>query len=386
MMVTSKEENNMNEDNNNNFILVDEDKPKEKKWKKIIKILLVVAIVCSFAMNGYVFYNIITSSDDTTASVPNKGTVKEVNYDVKTDTTSVVDKVSDSVVGVVVYQNTSNNIFGFNDSSSSSESQSGSGSGVVYDQTGKYVDAEVVGSDEYSDVAILRCQPSFDVSVIDLGDSDLLDKGETVLAIGSPLGIQYSGTVTQGIVSATDRTVSVDLNDDNVDDWDMNVIQTDAAINPGNSGGALVNMKGELVGITNMKFSDESVEGMGFAIPINDVITVAEQIRSNGKVSHPVIGISGVSLNDYSSYELQRYGVKVSVDEGIYVVKVTSDGAANKAGIQQGDVIVKLDGKDITTYKSFLTALYSHKAGDKVKVVVNRSGSEKTIEVTLQEK
>lgn len=411
MMVTSKEENNMNEDNNNNFILVDEDKPKEKKWKKIIKILLVVAIVCSFAMNGYVFYNIITSSDDTTASVSNKGTVKKVNYDVKTDTTSVVDKVSDSVVGVVVYQNTSNNIFGFNGSSSSSESQSGSGSGVVYDQTGKYtyiitnhhvidgankvqvvfsngeyVDAEVVGSDEYSDVAILRCQPSFDVSVIDLGDSDLLDKGETVLAIGSPLGIQYSGTVTQGIVSATDRTVSVDLNDDNVDDWDMNVIQTDAAINPGNSGGALVNMKGELVGITNMKFSDESVEGMGFAIPINDVITVAEQIRSNGKVSHPVIGISGVSLNDYSSYEFQRYGVKVSVDEGIYVVKVTSDGAANKAGIQQGDVIVKLDGKDITTYKSFLTALYSHKAGDKVKVVVNRSGSEKTITVTLQEK
>ena len=131
----------------------------------------------------------------------------------------------------------------------------------------------------------------------------------------------------------------------------MNVIQTDAAINPGNSGGALVNMKGELVGITNMKFYDESVEGMGFAIPINDVITVAEQIRSNGKVSNPVIGISGVSLNDYSSYELQRYGVKVSVDEGIYVVKVTSDGAANKAGIQQGDVIVKLDGKDITTYK-----------------------------------
>ncbi len=109
-------------------------------------------------------------------------------------------------------------------------------------------------------------------------------------------------------------------------------------------------------------------------------------IRTNGKVSHPVIGISGVSLNDYSSYELQRYGVKVSVDEGIYVVKVTSDGAASKAGIQQGDVIVKLDGKDITTYKSFLTALYSHKAGDKVKVVVNRSGTEKTIEVTLQEK
>ena len=108
MMVTSKEESNMNEDNDNNFILVDEDKQKEKKWKKVVKILVVVAIVCSFAMNGYVFYNVITSSDDTTSSVSNKGTVKQVNYDVKTDTTSVVDKVSDSVVGVVVYQNTSN--------------------------------------------------------------------------------------------------------------------------------------------------------------------------------------------------------------------------------------------------------------------------------------
>ena len=203
----------MNEDNNNNFILVDEDKPKEKKWKKIVKILLVVAIVCSFVMNGYVFYNMMSSSNDSTTTVTNKGTVKQVNYDVKTDTTSVVEKASDSVVGVVVYKNTTNNAFGFGDnSSSSSETQSGSGSGVVYDQTGKYtyiitnhhvidgankvqvvfsnneyVDAEVVGSDEYSDVAILRCQPSFDVSVIDLGDSDLLDKGETVLAIEDPV-------------------------------------------------------------------------------------------------------------------------------------------------------------------------------------------------------
>lgn len=392
--------------NDQNFIIVDENK-KKFKFKRLFKVLVVVAIVLSFMMNGYVFYKMLVSDDSQT--ITNNTTVKQVNYDIKSDTTSVVDEVSDSVVGIVVYQNSTNNIFGY--SNSSSESQSGSGSGVIYEITGKYtysitnhhvidgankvqvvfsnneyVDASVVGSDEYSDVAILKCQPSFDVEAIDLGDSSLLDKGETVLAIGSPLGIQYSGTVTQGIVSAIDRTVSVDLNDDNVDDWDMNVIQTDAAINPGNSGGALVNMKGELVGITNMKFSDESVEGMGFAIPINDVISVAKQIRTNGKVSHPVIGVSSVSLNDYSAYELQRYGVKVSVNEGIYVVKLTANGPASKAGIQEGDVIVKLDGEDITTYKSFLTALYSHQAGDKVKVVVNRNGSEKTFEVTLAEK
>ena len=399
----------MNEDNKNNFILVDEDKPKEKKWKKIVKILLVVAIVCSFAMNGYVFYNMMSSSSDSTTTVTNKGTVKQVNYDVKTDTTSVVEKASDSVVGVVVYKHTTNNAFGFGDnSSSSSETQSGSGSGVVYDKTGKYtyiitnhhvidgankvqvvfsnneyVDAEVVGSDEYSDVAILRCQPSFDVSVIDLGDSNLLDKGETVLAIGSPLGIQYSGTVTQGIVSATDRTVSVDLNDDKVDDWDMNVIQTDAAINPGNSGGALVNAAGELVGITSMKYSSESVEGMGFALPINDAVKLVEEIISTGKVNRPTLGISGVSLDGYSSYELYMYRIQTNLNKGIYIAGVQSGSAASNAGIEVGDVITKFDNEEITSYKDFLTKLYSKKPGDSVKLTINRNGSTSTLTVKL---
>lgn len=382
----------------------------KEKIKPILKIVVIVAVIISFAMNGYILYRMMINEDDTTISNRN-ATVKEVDYDVKSETTSVVDSVSNSIVGVAVYSNDDlGGLFGRRTEAGASQA-SGSGSGVVYEQTGKYtyiitnhhvidgankvqvvfsnneyVDAEIVGSDEYSDVAILRCQPNFTVDVIDIGDSSLLDKGETVLAIGSPLGIEYSGTVTQGIVSGTDRTVSVDLNSDGVEDWDMNVIQTDAAINPGNSGGALVNMKGELVGITNMKFSDESVEGMGFAIPINDVVSVAKQIRTNGKVSHPVIGISGVSLADYSSYQLQRYGVKVSVDTGIYVSKLTSNGPAQKAGLEAGDVIVKVEDKEITTYKSFLTELYSHQAGDKTKVTVNRNGTEKTFDVTLEEK
>lgn len=383
----------------------------KEKIKPILKIVVIVAIVLSFVANGYVLYRVIQTDDETTLESNRNAKVEEVDYDVKTETTSVVDAVSDSIVGVVVYSNnTSTNLFG-RQTESSQEQQSGSGSGVVYEQTGKYtyiitnhhvisgadkvqvvfsnneyVDAEVVGSDEYSDVAILRCQPDFDVTVINIGDSSLLDKGETVLAIGSPLGIEYSGTVTQGIVSGTDRTVSVDLNDDGVDDWDMNVIQTDAAINPGNSGGALVNMKGELVGITNMKFAGETVEGMGFAIPVNDVISVAKQIRLNGKVSYPVIGISGVSLADYSAYQLQRYGVNVAVNTGVYVAEVTNNGPAQKAGIQAGDVITKVEKNEITTYKSFLTELYSHKPGDTIQVTINRSGTEKTVQVTLDEK
>mgnify|MGYP002643353058 FL=1 len=351
-------------------------------------------MVASLGMNVFLFTKVNKSSSSGSSSNKN-ATVENVNYDVKSSTTDVIEKVNSSVVGVLVYAN---------------GTASGSGSGVVYRVDGKTayiitnahvvsgatdvqvvfsnkesVNATIVGSDTYSDIAVLKLTADFDMTAIKCGDSSLLDQGETVLAIGSPLGIEYAGTVTQGIVSGIDRTVSVDLNDDGQEDWDMNVIQTDAAINPGNSGGALVNMAGELVGITSMKLSNTSVEGMGFALPINDVITSVEQIIENGKVTRPQIGISGVSLSGYSSYQLRYYRINTDLTDGIYVSRVTSGGAASKAGIQEGDIIVKFDGKEVTTYKSFLTELYSKEPGDKVSVVVNRNGTEKTIEVTLGE-
>lgn len=360
----------------------------------LFKIVITLLVVASLGMNVFLFTKVNKSSSS--GSLSNKNaTVENVNYDVKSSTTDVIEKVNSSVVGVLVYAN---------------GTASGSGSGVVYRVDGKTayiitnahvvsgatdvqvvfsnkesVNATIVGSDTYSDIAVLKLTADFDMTAIKCGDSSLLDQGETVLAIGSPLGIEYAGTVTQGIVSGIDRTVSVDLNDDGQEDWDMNVIQTDAAINPGNSGGALVNMAGELVGITSMKLSNTSVEGMGFALPINDVITSVEQIIANGKVTRPQIGISGVSLSGYSSYQLRYYRINTDLTDGIYVSRVTSGGAASKAGIQEGDIIVKFDGKEVTTYKSFLTELYSKEPGDKVSVVVNRNGTEKTIEVTLGE-
>ena len=360
----------------------------------LFKIFITLLVVASLGMNVFLFTKVNKSSSSGSSSNKN-ATVENVNYDVKSSTTDVIEKVNSSVVGVLVYAN---------------GTASGSGSGVVYRVDGKTayiitnahvvsgatdvqvvfsnkesVNATIVGSDTYSDIAVLKLTADFDMTAIKCGDSSLLDQGETVLAIGSPLGIEYAGTVTQGIVSGIDRTVSVDLNDDGQEDWDMNVIQTDAAINPGNSGGALVNMAGELVGITSMKLSNTSVEGMGFALPINDVITSVEQIIENGKVTRPQIGISGVSLSGYSSYQLRYYRINTDLTDGIYVSRVTSGGAASKAGIQEGDIIVKFDGKEVTTYKSFLTELYSKEPGDKVSVVVNRNGTEKTIEVTLGE-
>ena len=360
----------------------------------LFKIVITLLVVASLGMNVFLFTKVNKSSSSGSSSNKN-ATVENVNYDVKSSTTDVIEKVNSSVVGVLVYAN---------------GTASGSGSGVVYRVDGKTayiitnahvvsgatdvqvvfsnkesVNATIVGSDTYSDIAVLKLTADFDMTAIKCGDSSLLDQGETVLAIGSPLGIEYAGTVTQGIVSGIDRTVSVDLNDDGQEDWDMNVIQTDAAINPGNSGGALVNMAGELVGITSMKLSNTSEEGMGFALPINDVITSVEQIIENGKVTRPQIGISGVSLSGYSSYQLRYYRINTDLTDGIYVSRVTSGGAASKAGIQEGDIIVKFDGKEVTTYKSFLTELYSKEPGDKVSVVVNRNGTEKTIEVTLGE-
>lgn len=360
----------------------------------LFKIVITLLVVASLGMNVFLFTKVNKSSSSGSSSNKN-ATVENVNYDVKSSTTDVIEKVNSSVVGVLVYAN---------------GTASGSGRGVVYRVDGKTayiitnahvvsgatdvqvvfsnkesVNATIVGSDTYSDIAVLKLTADFDMTAIKCGDSSLLDQGETVLAIGSPLGIEYAGTVTQGIVSGIDRTVSVDLNDDGQEDWDMNVIQTDAAINPGNSGGALVNMAGELVGITSMKLSNTSVEGMGFALPINDVITSVEQIIENGKVTRPQIGISGVSLSGYSSYQLRYYRINTDLTDGIYVSRVTSGGAASKAGIQEGDIIVKFDGKEVTTYKSFLTELYSKEPGDKVSVVVNRNGTEKTIEVTLGE-
>lgn len=360
----------------------------------LFKIVITLLVAASLGMNVFLFTKVNNSSSSGGSSNSN-AKVEQVNYDVKSSTTDVINKVNSSVVGVVVYAN---------------GTASGSGSGVVYRVDGKTayiitnahvvsgasdvevvfsnkesVNATIVGSDTYSDIAVLKLTADFDMTAIKCGDSSLLDQGETVLAIGSPLGIEYAGTVTQGIVSGTERTVSVDLNEDGQEDWDMNVIQTDAAINPGNSGGALVNMAGELVGITSMKLSDTSVEGMGFALPINDVITSVEQIIENGKVSRPQIGISGVSLSGYTSYQLRYYRINTDLTEGIYVAKVSSGGAASNAGIQEGDIIVKFDGEKVTTYKSFLTLLYSKEPGDKVSVDINRNGTEKTVEVTLGE-
>lgn len=361
---------------------------KEKKKKDWFKGFLFVLVCISLGMNGYLFYNYEYATNDGVAV-----SSQVVNYDINTNLTDMIEETSKSVVAIAVYSN---------------GQMAGSGSGVVYAyQNGmvymitnhhvidgaseiqvifhdkESVTATLIGSDQYSDIAVLQAQVDFVPTVIDLGDSDLLKAGETVLAIGSPLGIEYAGSVTQGVVSATDRTVSVDLSGNGQDDWDMNVIQTDAAINPGNSGGAFVNALGELVGITSMKFSDTSVEGMGFSLPINDVMIVVEEIREHGKVSRPVLGISGVSLSSFSFFELSYYRIDTDLTDGIYVGSVAEGSGAYYAGLEVGDIITSMNGAAITTYKSFVTELYNYSPGDTIALGINRGGEDSVITVML---
>jgi serine protease Do len=249
---------------------------------------------------------------------------------------------------------------------------------------GKQVDAKALGTDLYTDLALLEATVDFTVTPFSLGDSSLVKVGENVLAIGSPLGFEFQGSVTMGIISGTDRVVPVDLNGDGIADWDSIVLQTDAAINPGNSGGPLINMAGELIGITSMKIMDQSVEGMGFAIPINEIIPIIEQLRANGKVIRPVLGISAVGIDEMTNAQKSFYGIQLDLKKGLYITMVTPSGPAAKAGIKTGDIVTIFDGTEITSFKQFRKLLYSKNVGDKVVIKYTRDGKETEISVTLQ--
>lgn len=234
----------------------------------------------------------------------------------------------------------------------------------------------IVGSDELTDLAVLKVRTPSEVDTFTIGDSSLVKKGEYVIAMGSPLGVQYQGSVSGGLISGTNRTVS------SSQDWDMTVLQIDAAINPGNSGGPLINMAGELIGINSMKISETDVEGFGFAIPINEVIPIVNQLETNGKVVRPNLGINAVDLAQLSIFQRMREGIED--EEGIMVTRVNRSGPAYQAGVQTGDIIVKLDDTEITSMKNFRQALYAKQVGEHATLTIRRDGKEEQVEVTLQ--
>ena len=191
------------------------------------------------------------------------------------------------------------------------------------------------------------------------------------------MGSEYSGSVTRGIISATDRTVESD-------DIVTNVIQTDAAINPGNSGGPLVNMAGEVIGITSSKLSATQIEGMGFAIPINDAMAYVKSLEKGEKISRPVIGVSLIAVTD--RYKLFYYGINVdrSIEKGLVVARVEKGSPAAKSGLEEGDVILEINGKEVESLSKFRYYLFQHKIGDKISIKYIRNKKEMTTDIVLE--
>ena len=228
--------------------------------------------------------------------------------------------------------------------------------------------AQVVNYDENQDVAMIKItDESVEIpATVELGDSDSLQPGEEVIAIGTPLSTELSSTVTKGIISATSRSVAVESG------VTMNLIQTDAAINAGNSGGPLVNTKGEVVGINSSKISGEAVEGIGFSIPINDI---KDKIES---LSKPILNL-GISVRTID----EALSKQLNMEQGLYVVEVTEFSSAEKAGLKAGDIIVKADGNRITTFDEFKAVKNGKEEGDEISLEVIRNGESKTINVKL---
>ncbi len=243
------------------------------------------------------------------------------------------------------------------------------------------VEATLLGSDEYADLAVLRVDKDFVLQVATLGNSTDLEIGDTVFAVGTPIDVKYYGTVTKGIISGMNRTVPVTL--ENGDEFMMEVLQTNTAINPGNSGGPLVNMQGEVIGINTLKLVEDEIEGMGFAIPVEMATSVLDRLENGEKIERPLLGISMIDANN--QYALFTYKVYLDKDytKGVVVIDVEDGSPASVAGFQKDDVILKIDDVEIEDNTHLRYILYKYSIGDTIEIEYERDGELKTVEVKL---
>lgn len=327
-----------------------------------------------------------------------------------TDITKVVAEVKNAVVSVINKQSTSRNSLSGTQQSSGELATASEGSGVIYKNADGYAyivtnyhviaksqelevlladgtreKAELVGSDQWTDLAVIRIANTNVTTVAEFANSDEVEVGQTAIAIGSPLGSEFATSVTQGIVSATNRAVATDVDGDGQEDWVVTAIQTDAAINPGNSGGALINSAGQVIGINSMKISKSSVEGMGFAIPSNEVVSIIKQLETDGKITRPALGISMVNLSSVNERVIEQLNLPRDVKNGVVIAEVMAKGSAKAAGLQAYDVIVEMDGQKIEGIQNLRKVLYSHKVGDKLEVTYYRNGQKQTTTISLTE-
>lgn len=330
---------------------------------------------------------------------------ERLSVDIHTDVTDVVENVADSVVGVTNLQ-TVNDIW----SSTETTQETGTGSGVIYKkqdgkayiitnhhvvegstelditfEDGTKTAGKLVGTDVWTDLAVIEIDAADVKTVATFGDSDALKRGETVIAIGNPLGLGFSGSVTLGVLSGKDRSIPVDFNRDGVVDWYADVLQTDAAINPGNSGGALMNLAGQLIGINSMKIAQETIEGIGLAIPINLAMPIIEKLEKDGEVIRPTMGVGLIDLAIIPAQQQIVLKLPNDIKEGVVINEVIPNSPAALAEIHRYDVIVEMDGEKIANMVELRKYLYNEKeVDDMLKLKLYREGQLLEIEMVLK--
>ena len=252
---------------------------------------------------------------------------------------------------------------------------------VEFNDKSEKIEASIVGGDTYADIAVLTIKND-NYTAVELGEVDELKLGDTIFTVGSPMGVDYKGTVTKGILSGKERMVAVNLTG-SASDYYMKVLQIDAAVNPGNSGGPLCDVSGKVVGIISLKIVKDEVEGMGFAIPIEDALKYASLIEDGGEVVRPYLGIGMLDLSQEYYLWQNRINIPEGVDEGVAVVSVEDGSPAGKAGLKKGDIITKINDDDTGSLAEFRYELYKYNVGDKVKITFYRDGKEQSVNVTL---
>ena len=356
--------------------------------QKIVYIVTVlVTLFIGFFGGAFIYKNYLKSEN---TEIVKKEEVKTVSVTENDTIQPGIEKIYNAVYYIASYKN---------------KTLSSSGTGFVYKKDSKYgyiitnhhvingatsvmvtstsgatLEAKVLGSDEYADIAVLAIDVDGVEGVESIGDSTSLKLGDTLFTVGSPLGIEYIGTVTKGILSGTAREVSVKSNNTSVI---MEVIQTDAAISPGNSGGPLCNINGEVIGVNSLKIVDENVEGMGFAIPIEIVMGLTDRLEKGEAIVRPYLGVTMTEITD--EWNLYREGIKIDdeVENGVVITSVEDGSPADIAGLKKGDVIASVDNVKVKSSAHFRYLLYKYDVGDTITVKCYRDSKFKEIKIKL---
>lgn len=346
----------------------------------------IIMVISSFLVGGLIMYLIMTNIT-TNIIVKDKTKI----YD-KSSLSSSVEKVYETTVVVESYNG---------------ESLDTTGSGFFYKNDNKYAyiltnehvltgttikitnsedeskDAEILGKDEYLDLAVLRVDKSLSKKVANLGDSDSVKIGDTIFTIGSPIGINYKGTVTSGIISGKNRMVQTSVGENKQGNWLMQVLQMDAPINKGNSGGPLFNVNGDVIGISSLKLTDEEIEGMAFAIPIEYAKNHLEELEKGKQMKWPELGISMTNVSNSGTIMTNEITIPNNVRDGVVILNIKEGSCAEKAKLEKGDIIISMDNNPTKNIAYLKYELFQHKIGDKVEIKYIRNGKEKTTTIEL---